>query len=238
MRNWTQKEQRVIGSEEVEENGLQYNKISPRERPAFGMSVQLLQLYLALCNPMDCNQPGSSVHGIIQAGILEWVPIPSSRGSFDPKVKPMFLMSPNSCALNQWCYPTISSSVIPFFSCLQSFPASESFQMSQFFASGGQIIGRTDAKALVFCSSDVNRQFIGKVPDAEKDWRQKEKMASKDEMAGWNHQCHEYEFGQTLKDDDRQRGLVCCSAWGRKESDMTGWLNNNSNIIARAAKAS
>ena len=47
----------------------------------------------------------------------------------------------NSCALSQWCHPTISSSVIPFSSCLQSFSASGSFQMSQFFASGGQSIG-------------------------------------------------------------------------------------------------
>ena len=47
----------------------------------------------------------------------------------------------NSCPLSQWCHPTISSSVIPFSSCLQFFPASGSFQMSQFFASGGQSIG-------------------------------------------------------------------------------------------------
>ena len=47
----------------------------------------------------------------------------------------------NSCPLSQWCHPTISSSVIPFASCLQSFPASGSFPMSQFFASGGQSIG-------------------------------------------------------------------------------------------------
>ena len=47
----------------------------------------------------------------------------------------------NSCPLNQWSHPTISSSVIPFSSCLQSFPASGSFPMSQFFASGGQSIG-------------------------------------------------------------------------------------------------
>ena len=46
-----------------------------------------------------------------------------------------------SCSLSRWCHPTISSSVVPFFSCLQSFPASGSFQMSQFFASGGQSIG-------------------------------------------------------------------------------------------------
>ena len=42
---------------------------------------------------------------------------------------------------SQWCHPAISSSVIPFSSCPQSLPASESFQMCQFFASGGQSIG-------------------------------------------------------------------------------------------------
>ena len=47
----------------------------------------------------------------------------------------------NSCPLSQWCHPTISSSVIPFSSCLQSFPTSGSFQMSQLVASGGQSIG-------------------------------------------------------------------------------------------------
>ena len=46
----------------------------------------------------------------------------------------------NSCLLSQWCHPTISSSVVPFSSCLQSFPASGSFPMSQLFASGGQSI--------------------------------------------------------------------------------------------------
>ena len=46
----------------------------------------------------------------------------------------------NSCPLSQWCHPTISSSIVPFSSCLQSFPASGSFP-SQFFASSGQSIG-------------------------------------------------------------------------------------------------
>ena len=48
---------------------------------------------------------------------------------------------PNSCPLSRWCHPTISSSVTSFSSCPQSFPASGSFQLSQFFASGGQSIG-------------------------------------------------------------------------------------------------
>ena len=47
----------------------------------------------------------------------------------------------NSCQLSQWCHPTISSSVVPFSSHLQSFPASGSFPLSQFFTSGGQSIG-------------------------------------------------------------------------------------------------
>ena len=47
----------------------------------------------------------------------------------------------NSCLLSSWCHPTISSSVVPFSSCLHFFPASGSFPMSQFFTSGGQSIG-------------------------------------------------------------------------------------------------
>ena len=47
---------------------------------------------------------------------------------------------PNSCPLSQWCHTTLSSSVVPFSSCLQSFPASGSFPMSQLFVSGGQSI--------------------------------------------------------------------------------------------------
>ena len=58
-----------------------------------------------------------------------------------PSLSPTPGIHPNSCPLSQWCHPTISSSVTPFSSCLQSFPESESFQMSQFFASDGQRIG-------------------------------------------------------------------------------------------------
>ena len=54
----------------------------------------------------------------------------------------------NSCPLSQWCHPTISSSVAPFSSCLQSFPPSESFPVSQFFTSGSQSI-RASASASV-----------------------------------------------------------------------------------------
>ena len=47
----------------------------------------------------------------------------------------------NPCPLSRWCHPTISSTVVPFSSCPQPFPASGAFQVSQLFASGGQIIG-------------------------------------------------------------------------------------------------
>ena len=55
----------------------------------------------------------------------------------------------NSCPSSQWCHPTILSSVVPFTSCLQSFPASWSFQMSQFFASGGQSIEASASKSVL-----------------------------------------------------------------------------------------
>ena len=55
----------------------------------------------------------------------------------------------NPCPLSRWCHPTISSSVIPFSSSPQSFPASGSFQMCQLFASGGQIIGVSASTSVV-----------------------------------------------------------------------------------------
>ena len=55
----------------------------------------------------------------------------------------------NSSQLSRWCHPTISSSIIPFSSCLQSFPASESLPMSQFFALGGQSIGASASASVL-----------------------------------------------------------------------------------------
>ena len=70
-----------------------------------------------LCDPMDCSTPGLPVHHQLPGACSD--SCPSSRG----------------------CHPTISPSVIPFSSCLQSCPASGSFSVSQSFASGGQSIG-------------------------------------------------------------------------------------------------
>ena len=75
------------------------------------------QLCLTLCNPMDFSTPVLPVHH----------PTPGAYSNSHPS--------------HRWCHTTISSSVVPFSSHLQSFPASGSFPMSQFFASGGQSIG-------------------------------------------------------------------------------------------------
>ena len=94
---------------------------------------------------------------------------------------------------------------------------------------GGQpwiFTGRTDAEAPVFWSSGVHRWLIGKVSDAGKNWGQKEKRASEDEIARQHHWCNEHKLGQTSGDGEGQGGLECCSPWGHKESDTTGWLNN------------
>ena len=66
-----------------------------------------------------------------------------------PCPSPTPRVHPNPCPLSWWCHPTISSSVVPFSSCPQSFPASGSFQMSQLFASGGQSIRVSASKSVL-----------------------------------------------------------------------------------------
>ena len=88
-------------------------------------------------------------------------------------------------------------------------------------------IRRTDAKveAPILWPPDVKNWFIGKDPDAGKDWRQEEKGMTEDEMVGWHHWLNEHEFEQAQGVGDGQGSLACCSPWGRKESDTTEWLN-------------
>ena len=69
--------------------------------------------------------------------------------------------------------------------------------------------------------------LIGKNSDAGKDWRQKEKRATEEEMVGWHHWFTGHELGQTPGDGKGQRSLACCSPWSHEESNMTWWLNNN-----------
>ena len=90
-------------------------------------------------------------------------------------------------------------------------------------------IGRTDAEAEapVLWSPDSKNWFIGKDPDAGKDWRQKEKGMTEDEMAGRHHRLSEHEFVQAPGDGDGQGSLTCYSPWSRNELDTTEWRNNN-----------
>ena len=67
--------------------------------------------------------------------------------------------------------------------------------------------------------------FIGKDPDARRDWGQEEKGTTEDEMAGWHHRLDGRESEWTPGVGDGQEGLACCNSWGRKESDTTERLN-------------
>ena len=84
-------------------------------------------------------------------------------------------------------------------------------------------IGRTDAEAEtpILWPPDAKTWLIGKDPDAGKDWSQKEKRMAEYEIIGSHHELSRHEFKQALRVGDRQGSLVCCSPWGRKESDMT-----------------
>ena len=96
-----------------------------------------IALFQRINEALRCSGSVSSVSSImfdsLQAHGLQhaWLPCPS----------PAPRACINACASSWWCHPTMSSSVTPFSSCLQSFPASGSFPMSQFFASLGQSIG-------------------------------------------------------------------------------------------------
>ena len=132
-------------------------------------------------------------------------------------------------ASKNWCFWTM---------VLEKAPESplDSKEIRSVHLQGNQpwiLTGRTDAEVEtpVFLSSDANSWLIGKVLDAGKDWGLKEKRASEDEMAGWHHRCNGLELGQTLGDDEGQRGLACCSPQGHKELDKTEQLNNNMSYV-------
>ena len=88
-------------------------------------------------------------------------------------------------------------------------------------------IGGTDAeaKAPILWWPDAKNWLTGKDPDAGKGGRLEEKGRTEDEMVGLHHWLNGHEFEQALGAGDGQEGLVCCSPWGCKETDMTEWLN-------------
>ena len=83
----------------------------------------------------------SIIHQISRSVVSDSLRPHELQHTSPPCPSPTAGVYPNPCPLSQWCHLIISSSVLPFSSCLQSFPASGSFQVSQLFASGGQSTG-------------------------------------------------------------------------------------------------
>ena len=116
---------------------LQFISLSPASTVSMSLvsvwgSIQfssVTQSCLTLCDPMDCSTPGPPVHH--QCPKFAQIHVHQVSES----------VMPSNHLIQQWCHPTISSSVVPFFSCLQSFPDSGSFLMCQLLVSDGQSIG-------------------------------------------------------------------------------------------------
>ena len=89
-------------------------------------------------------------------------------------------------------------------------------------------IGRTDAEAPILWPPDVNSWLIGKYPDAGKDWRQKEKRVTEDEMVGWHHQCNGHELGQTPGDGKR---CMLQSMWLWSQKGLGDWITRSAYIF-------
>ena len=108
----------------------------------------------------------------------------------------------NSCPLSRWCYPTISPSVVPFFSCSQSFPESGSFPMSQLFVSGDQSI--EDSVSALVLPMNIQDWFplgLTSLISRRRQWHPTPVLLP-GKSHGW-------------------RSLVGCCPWGHTESDTT-----------------
>ena len=187
-----------------------------------------------------------TVHGILQARILQWVAFPFSRGSSQPRDRTQV-----SCIAGRFCpswdtkeallrtdvrvghkegwVQRMNIFKLVLEKTLQSPFKSEKIKPVN--SKGNQswiFIGRTDAEAedAMLWPPDVKNQLIGKDPDTGNDWGL-EKRTTEDEMVGWHHQLSGHEFEHTLGVGERQGSLSCHSPWGCKESDVTEQLNNN-----------
>ena len=148
------------------------------------------QSCLTICDPMDCSPPDSFVHGTIWVRILEWVAMPSSRGSYQPRnrtcipcISCISRFFQQSCAnrvlmweldqkeewaLKNWCFQTVvlEKTLESPLDCKGIKAVNPKINQSWIF------IGRTDAEAEapIFWPSDVKSWLVGKDPDARKDW--------------------------------------------------------------------
>ena len=128
-----------------------------------------------------------------------------------------------SWAPKNWCFWTVvlEKTLKSPLDCKEIQPAHHKGDQSWVF------IGRTDVEAEtpIPWPPDVKSWLIWKDPDAGKDWGQKEKGITEDEMVGWYHRLNGHGFGWTSGVDFGQGGLACCGSWGLKESDMTEQVN-------------
>ena len=120
-------------------------------------------------------------------------------------------------AFELWCWGRLLSPL----DCKEIQPVNNKGNQSWIFT------GRTDAEAetLILWPPDGKNWLTGKDLDAGIDWRQEEKGMTEDENVGWHHGLNGHEFEWTQGVGDGQGGLMSCSPWGCKESDMTETLN-------------
>ena len=170
------------------------------------LESEITQTYPTLCDPIDCSSPGSSIHGIFQAIVLEWVAISFSRGSSRSRDQTQ-----------------VSRIVDRHFTIWNTKEVYQGHQPWIFIGRNG-----AEAEATILWAPDEKSQLIGKDPDAGKDWRREEKKATEDEMVGCHHRLNGHEFEKTLGVGDGQGGLACCSSWGHKNwTWLSKWTELN-----------
>ena len=109
--------------------------------PKFAELRNYISYYTQTYSICTCMLSHFSSVQFSRSGVSDSLRPHESQHARPPCPSPTAGVYPNPCPLSRLCHPTISSTVIPFSSCPQSFPASGSFQMSQLFTSGGQSIG-------------------------------------------------------------------------------------------------
>ena len=202
---------------------------------------EVAQSCLTLSDPMDCSLSGSSVHGIFQARVLEWVAIAFSVTNLDSILKSRDITDKGpssqsygfssshvwiwevdhkeSWAPRNWCFWTVGleKTLESLLNCKEIKAVNPRGNQSWIF------IRRTDAEVEtpIFWPPDAKSRLIGKDPDSGKNWGQEEKGVTEGEMVGWYHQFSGHEFEQTLEDSEGQGSLECCSPRGLQELDMT-----------------
>ena len=175
--------------------------------------VLVIQSCLTLCSPTDYSLWGSSVHGIFQTKILEWVAISFSRVNLNSPLKSRDITWPTKVHLvKAMVFPVVmhgyesKESWVPKNWCFWTVVLEKTLQSPLDYKETKPVnpkrnqpwifIERTDAEAEtpILWPSDVKNWLIWKDPDAGEDWRQEKKGMTEDEMVGWNHWCDGHEF--------------------------------------------